>query len=155
VRPEQCGFGAGGQPTAGDRHVIAAFRAYLIVSYAGRAPAHEVLEVIDAPGKPDWFDETYESFPWIPAPGTLLPCGCHLRAGDFETILCPAHLEEIGFVPGPPRPNRAGRLPGCPCGITGPHDATTPSLVVDPEADCWYHGGPAAGEPEGAGRAAG
>jgi hypothetical protein len=126
--------------TAGDRHVIEAFRAYLVAAAAGLAPAHEVLETLGVPDKPAWFDETYESFPWMPAEGTMLGCGCHLRRGDFETVLCPGHLAEMDFRPAPPRPDKAGRLPGCPCGITGPHDETTPSLVVDPEAGCPWHG---------------
>lgn len=53
-------------------------------------PAH-----ITNPPPPDWWDDTYEPFPGGPIRGTLLPCGCHLRQGDTQAILCDAHLAEL------------------------------------------------------------
>ncbi len=35
---------------------------------------------------------------WAREPGgamTELPCGCHIRRGDFETVLCDEHLDEL------------------------------------------------------------
>lgn len=35
---------------------------------------------------------------WAPGaalPGSMLPCGCHVRRPDYETILCAEHLAEL------------------------------------------------------------
>jgi len=44
---------------------------------------------------PAWFDTTYEQPTFDPLPGTVLPCGCHLRRIDFEAVLCPQHMIEV------------------------------------------------------------
>lgn len=44
---------------------------------------------------PSWFETTYEDPDFSPFPGTLLPCGCHLRRVDMETVLCEQHLIEV------------------------------------------------------------
>lgn len=30
-----------------------------------------------------------------PMPGSLMPCGCHVRRPDYEAVLCPGHLAEL------------------------------------------------------------
>lgn len=60
--------------------------------------------MIDVPitnpaGPPPGWDTTYAPFPapfdqpWVT--GSLLPCGCYQRRGDFEAILCEQHLAEL------------------------------------------------------------
>jgi hypothetical protein len=50
---------------------------------------------------PSWWDQTWEDETepeWrfgAPTPGSLLPCGCHLRRPDYEAVLCMAHLAEL------------------------------------------------------------
>ncbi|MGL5824998.1 MAG: hypothetical protein ACRCYU_09310 [Nocardioides sp.] len=50
---------------------------------------------------PIWWDRTWEDGTepeWrfgAPMPGSLLPCGCHLRRPDYEAVLCPGHLNEL------------------------------------------------------------
>lgn len=50
---------------------------------------------------PSWWDQTWEDEAepeWrfgAPMPGSLLPCGCHLRRPDYEAVLCEAHLAEV------------------------------------------------------------
>lgn len=50
---------------------------------------------------PSWWDRTWEADTepeWrfgAPMPGSLLPCGCHLRRPDYEAILCPEHLADL------------------------------------------------------------
>lgn len=54
-----------------------------------------------SPVPPPWYDATWEAETepeWrfgAPVPWSLLPCGCHLRRGDYEAILCPVHLAEL------------------------------------------------------------
>lgn len=31
-----------------------------------------------------------------PMPGSLLPCGCHIRRPDYEAILCAEHVGDMG-----------------------------------------------------------
>ena len=32
-------------------------------------------------------------------PGSLLPCGCHVRRPDYEAVLCADHLAELNGRP--------------------------------------------------------
>lgn len=55
---------------------------------------------IDAPiGNPServpWWDYTWESPTFDPVPGTVMPCGCHIRTPDYDAVLCPKHLAEL------------------------------------------------------------
>jgi hypothetical protein len=60
-------------------------------------PCADLTRAINNPAEvaPAWFDSTYEEPVFDPLPGTVLPCGCHLRRIDFETALCPQHLIEV------------------------------------------------------------
>lgn len=52
-----------------------------------------------SPTPPSWWYEDEDTEPewrWnAPSPFFNLPCGCHLRRGDLEPILCPVHLAEL------------------------------------------------------------
>lgn len=54
---------------------------------------------------PSWYDATWDAEQepewrlWAPVPGTVLPCGCHLRRPDLEAVLCEEHLAEMNGVP--------------------------------------------------------
>lgn len=47
------------------------------------------------PNHVPWWDYSFESPTLAPMPGSLLPCGCHVREPDYETVLCAAHLAEL------------------------------------------------------------
>lgn len=50
---------------------------------------------------PSWWDTAFEEDAqpeWrfgAPMPGSLMPCGCHLRRPDYEAVLCVEHLAEL------------------------------------------------------------
>jgi hypothetical protein len=52
------------------------------------------LDIANPPA-PKWRDTRFEPFDDRPMPGTEQPCGCHLRNGDYEAILCAGHLGEL------------------------------------------------------------
>lgn len=43
-------------------------------------------------GPPTWWDGTYEQYVQDAVPGSRQVCGCYLRTGDCEPVLCEAHL---------------------------------------------------------------
>jgi hypothetical protein len=49
----------------------------------------------NAPERVWWWDYTYEAPSLAPMPGSLLPCGCHVREPDYESVLCGTHLAEL------------------------------------------------------------
>lgn len=59
-------------------------------------PCRELTRAINNPPRvaPEWFDTRFEQPDFTPVAGTVLACGCHIRGGDFEAILCPEHLIE-------------------------------------------------------------
>lgn len=59
-------------------------------------PCASLTRMINNPPEvaPAWFDTRYEQMDFSPMPRTVLPCGCHLRNGDYQAILCPEHLIE-------------------------------------------------------------
>lgn len=44
---------------------------------------------------PPFLDPTDDPDMTGPTPGTLLPCGCHIRRPDYEAVLCTEHLGEL------------------------------------------------------------
>lgn len=59
------------------------------------APVEPLITNPD-PTPPKWWyedDETEERWRWAaPVPWTLQDCGCYLRNGDYEAVLCDHHL---------------------------------------------------------------
>ena len=47
---------------------------------------------------PGW-DDRFEPFPSGPMPRTEQSCGCYIRLGDYESILCSDHLAELNIRP--------------------------------------------------------
>lgn len=54
-----------------------------------------VRQVSNPTSPPAWWDGTYEEYEQKPVPGSVLPCGCFLRTGDVEPVLCKQHLIEV------------------------------------------------------------
>lgn len=59
-------------------------------------PCRDLTRAINNPAQvaPPWFDTRFEQPDFDPIPGTVLPCGCHLRKADTEAVLCPEHIIE-------------------------------------------------------------
>lgn len=51
--------------------------------------------LITNPSPPVDWDTRGEPFSDEPCPWSVLPCGCHLRSGDLQAILCLQHLHEL------------------------------------------------------------
>lgn len=56
-------------------------------------PCKQLDRAINNPvGKPFWWDDTYEAYEQTVALGSQRACGCYLRAGDLQAVLCEQHL---------------------------------------------------------------
>jgi hypothetical protein len=59
-------------------------------------PTRNLVRGINNPaGKPSWWDDTYDAYVDQVAAGTALPCGCYIRAADWEAVLCTGHLVAV------------------------------------------------------------
>lgn len=86
---------------------------------------------------PRWWDLRGDPPTFEPTPGTLLPCGCHLRRPDYEAVLCPEHLAEVnqpdqGLCPACRHPwvhHTGGSCTSCGILRVGPCHAVPPEPV--------------------------
>jgi hypothetical protein len=60
-------------------------------------PCRDLTRAINNPDQvtPDWFNDRFGGVCFRLVPGTMLPCGCHVRRPDYETVLCDQHLVEV------------------------------------------------------------
>lgn len=71
-----------------------------------------------------------------PVEAELIEAQAELLLGQIADQLCPAVVPR-SFASRAETPDASGRLPGCPCGLTGPVTAPTVSII---EPGCVHHG---------------